>query len=108
MPTYTIRLRMPFRTPAGRALDTYEQDIVLENPPARARLALDVRRYGRRYILPINIGTVDASGTPLANGTIFEITWPSGVEIAPDITEVASVARPDGTAVDVLKEIYRG
>ena len=31
--TYTVRVRIPLRTPAGRELETYEQEFVLRNPP---------------------------------------------------------------------------
>jgi hypothetical protein len=109
MPTYTVRVRIPFRTPAGRALDTHEQEIILQDPPTPlASLSLNVHRYGRRMRVPINVPTIDASGAALPDGTSFEVTWPGGIEVAPDAIEVASVARPDGPGVDIVKEIYRG
>ena len=32
--------------------------------------------------------------------------WPDGIELEPDHLEVASVERADGSAVQVVKEIY--
>ena len=108
MPTYTIHVRIPFRTPAGRELDLHDQKIVLENPPVPlASLALTVRRHGRRVHVPIRVPTIDSTGAPLPDGTHFDITWPEGVELAPDTTEIATVARSDGTPIGVIKEIYR-
>jgi hypothetical protein len=109
MPTYTVHVVIPFRTPAGRELETDEHDIILEDPPQpKANLELNVLRFGRRMRVPLNLTTVDAEGRPWPDGTRFEITWPNGVELPPDNVEVASVERPDGTSMQVVKEIYRG
>ena len=57
--------------------------------------------------VPLNVPSIDAAGAPLADGARIEITWPGGVEVPPEHTEVASVERADGQAMQVVKEIYR-
>jgi hypothetical protein len=108
MPTYTVKIRIPFRTPAGRELDTHEQDITLTDPARpRASFVVTLTRYGRKMNFPINIPTTGEDGEPLPDGTRFEIDWPGGVEIPPDHIEVASLERADGSDLQIVKEIYR-
>jgi hypothetical protein len=108
MATYSIHVRVPFRSPAGRDLETYETEFIIQDPPQpQASLAINLNRYGRSLRIPVTIPTVDASGEPLPDGTRFELDWPGGVEVPPDHTELATVERADGAAVQVVKEIYR-
>jgi hypothetical protein len=106
---YVVRVSIPFRTPAGRDLEPYEEEIVLRNPPVPlASLSFNINRYGHVFRFPLNIRTISAAGKPLPDGSIITVEWPGGIELAPEHTEIATVARADGEAVQVVKEIYRG
>ena len=68
---YTVRVRIPIRSSAGREIETYEQEFVLRNPPRPlASLTLSIPRYGWVLRAPLNIPTVDADGEALADGTV--------------------------------------
>lgn len=107
MRSYPVRLTLLFRTSRGAALDSKEVELVLIDPPVpAASLTLPVRAYGRTFLAPVTIPTVDANGSPYPDGTRFDVEWPSGIEVPPGSVEVATVERDGVPPMRVFKEVY--